>query len=121
MSAPTPPTPLGEAPEQPFGVEIKMADGIFVKQMVIPRAGTMVPQHAHSYDHLSMLAVGAIRVWQDGALAGDFTAPAGIPITAGVKHLFLSLLDNTIVYCIHNISRADHVEIDAEHHIVGQS
>ena len=44
------------AEQQPYGVEIKMADGIFVKQMVLSRAGTMVPQHAHDYDHLSMLA-----------------------------------------------------------------
>jgi hypothetical protein len=49
---------------------------------------------------------------------GDFKAPAGILIRAGVKHIFLSLVDETIVYCIHNLSRSDAVEVLAEHHLV---
>lgn len=106
------------APEQPHGIELHMADDVFIKQMVIPRAGTYVPQHSHAYDHTSMLAKGSIRVWEDGQLTGDFVAPTGIMIKRGVKHTFLSLEDGTIVYCIHNLSRADVVEVLEEHHIL---
>jgi quercetin dioxygenase-like cupin family protein len=105
------------APEQPYGVEIKMADGIFVKQMAIPRAGTIIPQHSHKYDHLSMLARGSVRVWRDGADKGVFHAPTGITIPAGCKHTFRSLEDNTVLYCVHRIDRADEVEILEEHQI----
>lgn len=113
------------AEDQPYGVELKMADGVFIKQMAIPRAGTLIPQHSHKYDHTSMLAVGAIRVWQDGALRGDFTAPTGLTIKAGTKHTFLSLVDDTVVYCIHNIARTGRsgrtgeVEIADEHQFEG--
>jgi hypothetical protein len=99
---------------QPISIEIKMADGVFVKSMMCPRAGTIVPQHAHRYDHLSMLARGAVRVWKDGKMVGVFTAPAGIPIPANSMHTFHTLEPDTLIYCIHNVSRTDDVDIAAE-------
>ena len=101
--------------EQPFGVETHLADGVFVKAMNIPAKGTYVPQHAHAYDHTSMVAVGAVRVWADGKLRGDFAAPHGVFIPAHVKHTMLSLTDTTLVYCIHNVSRSGNVSVAEEH------
>jgi quercetin dioxygenase-like cupin family protein len=110
---------LVRAAEQPYGVEIHTSDGVFIKQMTIPKAGTIVPQHVHSYSHASMLAVGSVRVWKNGVLAAVEKAPKAIEIEAGVAHTFQSLEDNTILYCIHNISRTGEVEIEREHQIVG--
>lgn len=112
---------LGRAPEQPPVVEIKMADGVFIKQMAIAKAGTLIPQHSHAYDHTSMVAVGAVRVWCDGKLLGDFRAPTGILIKAFSKHTFQALEQGTIVYCIHNVSRTGDVEIMEEHRFPGVS
>lgn len=109
---------LTRAEHQPFGVEVFSADNVFVKQMIIPKAGTYVPQHAHKYDHLTMLAAGSIRVWKDGILQGDRSAPTGIEIPAGVKHMFMSLEDGTVAYCIHNLSRPDFAAVVEEHQIV---
>lgn len=106
------------APEQPFGVEIKMADGVFIKQIVIPKAYTYVPQHSHTYDHTSMLAVGAVAVWQDEAFLGRRQAPCGMTIGAGVKHTFMSLEDSTVIYCIHRIDRMGEIEIAEEHQLI---
>jgi len=95
-------------------VEFAMADGTFIKQMYLKDAGMFVPQHSHTYDHTSMLAVGSIRVWCDGDLVGDFNAPKPIDIKAGTKHTFKSLEPNTLVYCIHNLR--DHgLDIESEH------
>ena len=114
------PLVLEMAAQQPYGVEYHMADGVSIKQMHIPLAGTYVPQHAHSYGHTSMLASGSIRVWQDGELRGDYTAPTGLFIEAGTKHRFLSLVPDTIVYCVHNTSRAPGIiQVSEEHHIKG--
>lgn len=104
--------------DQPPVVEIHIIDGIFVKQMLLRRAGQYAPQHAHRYDHLSMLAAGSVRVWADGVCLGDKTAPTGICIPANQKHVFLALEDNSVLYCIHNVSRADSVEITEEHELV---
>jgi len=102
---------------QPVGVDFALPDGVFIKQYLIPECGCYVPQHSHKYDHTTMLAVGAIRVWCDGVLVGDFDAPMPIMIGAGTKHLFQTLAANTLIYCIHNISRTGEVEIIEEHQI----
>ncbi len=103
--------------EQPPVVEFVEADGIFIKQMYLHEVGTLVPQHSHKYEHVSMLACGAVRVWVDGDLVGDFEAPRPIIIQANRKHLFQSLLPDTIIYCIHNIERTGAVEIAEEHQL----
>jgi quercetin dioxygenase-like cupin family protein len=105
--------------EQPPIVEIKMADGIFIKQIFLKKKNTYVPQHSHKYDHTSMLAVGSIAVWEGEIFSGEYSAPTGILIKAGIKHTFKTLEDNTLIYCIHNISRGE-VEILEENHLVGE-
>lgn len=109
---------LEQAAEQPYGVEIKIADDILVKQMFAPKAGTIIPQHGHTYDHTSMLAFGSVEAFVDGKFLGKFTAPTGITIKAKVMHAFMTLEDNTVMYCIHNISRTGEIDIHAEHNIV---
>lgn len=87
---------------QPEKWEFHGADGIFIKQLYLAKAGYVVPQHAHTYDHTSMLATGKMRVWCGDELMGDFTAPTGIFIKANKMHMMLALEDNTTTYCIHN-------------------
>ena len=106
------------AKQPPDDVEFFTEDGVFIKQMYIAKAGTVIPQHSHKYDHTSMLATGSVRVWADGKLIGDRVAPIGIPIKAGVKHAFLSLEDKTIIYCVHRLHETAGVEILEEHNLV---
>lgn len=108
-------------PEQPATVDIVMADGLFAKQTLVPKAGTLLPQHSHTWDHVSFISAGAVRVWNDGACIGDYRAPAGLTIRAGCKHAFLTLADETVISCIHRIDRTGEVEIAAEHHLVEAS
>lgn len=96
-------------------VEFTIQDGIFIKQMHLDRAGMYVPQHSHKYEHASMLASGSVRVWQNDELIGDFKAPIPINIPAEVKHRFMSLEPNTVVYCIHRIDRSGEVDIHDHH------
>lgn len=113
------PNRIQAAAEQPISTEIRMADGVFTKSMVVKRAGTLIPQHSHRYDHVSVLVRGSVSVVADGVHLGDFFAPCGITIKAGVKHLFQALVDDTIVLCVHDIGTAEAVEVLEEHHIVG--
>ncbi len=108
-----------ELAEQPISTEIKMADGVFTKSMVVRKAGTLIPQHSHRYSHVSVLVRGSVRVVTDDDDLGVFEAPAGIVIAAGVKHLFETLVDDTIVLCVHDIGTAEAVEIVEEHQIGG--
>lgn len=106
---------------QPPEIEWAIEDGIFIKQMYLEKKGTVVPQHSHEYDHVSMLAVGSVAVWVDGVLIGEMKAPKPITIKAHKKHTFMSLEDGTTIYCIHNISRTGEVDIHEEHQIGEQS
>ena len=102
---------------QPDTIEFHSVDGVFIKSMGLPKAGIVVPQHSHVYAHLSMLARGSVRVWCDDELLGDFIAPRGIHIKAGAKHTFVSLEPDTLIYCIHNVSRTGEVEILERHEL----
>lgn len=92
-------------------VEIHMADGIFIKQMLCEKAGTFIEQHVHAYDHTLMIAKGSFRVWRGEPHLGDFKAPAGLLIEAGTKHMLQALEPGSLAYCIHNISRTGEVEV----------
>lgn len=109
---------LVPAGEQPHGVEHYTADGVYIRQIVVAKANSLIPQHSHVYSHMTMLVKGSIRVWENGILKGDRAAPTGIFIKAGIKHSFLTLEDDTILYCIHNISRKGSVEIKEEHQVL---
>lgn len=102
-------------------MEFHSADGVFVKEMRIPKAGTIVAQHSHSYDHTTMLAKGRMRVsvvGQHRTEGAVYQAPAGIFIPAKVMHMLESLEDDTIAYCIHR-ERDGGAAVEAEHHIEG--
>ena len=112
---------LSELPAhlQPYGMEIESADGVFIKEMRIPQAGTYVPQHSHEYDHTSLLTSGVVCVWKDGVFDQEYRAPAAIYIKAHVKHTFKSMMDKTVIYCIHNILRSGKIDIAEEHRLIG--
>lgn len=107
------PTEFSKTDEKLFTIEITMTDGVFVKLMGIPRAEMYVSQHTHTYDHSSFVAKGSVMVWVGDDTEGTvFHARQAILIKAHTAHLFMSLEDDTQVYCIHNISRTGEVDVD---------
>lgn len=107
---------LKPADRQPLGQTI-LYGGTFIREMLTPDAGTIIPTHAHTYDHISYLAAGSVRVWRDDVLVGDYMAPAAIQIPARAKHRFLTLEPWTLVLCIHAVAEAEDVDIHEEHHL----
>lgn len=91
-----------QAVEQPPNVEMYVDDDLFVKQIVLARAGYVAPQHSHEYDHATLLAAGSIMSVVD-TVRTLHTAPSILTIKAGTKHLFMALTDNCVLYCIHNL------------------
>ena len=89
--------------EQPEKWEIVTADGVFIKQMYLERRGNIVPQHVHEYDHHTMLATGAVRVWINKHDGKDYHAPCAIFVEAGKQHTFMALKNDTVLYCIHRL------------------
>lgn len=104
-----------EAYERPLQTTIFESDGLYVKQMVAPVAHTVLQQHAHVLSHLTMVAAGKVRISIDGRDDAIYTAPCGVTIEAGVLHWFMTLEDNTILYCIHALATPESLKVLAEH------
>lgn len=106
-----------EASEQPDSVEFSFEDGVFVKSGFFKLAGRIVPQHSHDYPHATFIATGSVAAWAGEEYLGEFHAPSHIPIKAKTKHLFKTLEDNTLIYCIHNVMRNGMVDIHELHEV----
>ncbi len=111
---------LEASDHQPHFVEKITVDGVFILHAHIPKADSLVPQHSHVYDHTTIVAAGRVKVWEDNVLIDEFAAPASILIKAGTKHEFRTLEDDTVLLCVHNVSRTGQVEVAEENQIVGK-
>lgn len=85
------------------------SSGVYAKETRIP-AGQVLVQHAHKYDHLSILAQGSVEVVVDGKKE-ILHAPACLTIEANKHHGVKSLTD-VVWYCVHATDCADEDEID---------
>ena len=111
---------LKASKNQPSVVEIFTSDGVSSMQIQVPDAGSLIPQHSHEYEHITLLAQGKIRAWKDGKYLGEFKAPAHLVIPANSKHTFETLVDDVLLYCIHNVERTGKIDVKEEHQIVGK-
>lgn len=81
-------------------VNIGCVKNLFVRQMHFQNSGDSEQGHAHSFDHLTLLAKGKLSVRINDETT-EFTAPQMIYIKAELKHELVALTDNTVAYCIH--------------------
>lgn len=80
-----------------------------VKQMIVP-AGQVVGKHIHAYGHISILAVGTVRIRRtvDGhpEIPEVLHAPLCLVIEANVEHEIEAITD-TAWFCVHAKSDTD--------------
>jgi len=84
-------------------VEFVEVDDIWVRAYTIPKSKTVLSQHVHTHNHVTLISHGAVEAWQDGETMGRFDAPAVITIPAGKKHAFMALTDDVVLCCLHNL------------------
>lgn len=85
------------------------SSGVYAKETRIS-AGQVLVQHAHKFDHMSILAQGSVEVMVDGK-KDILRAPALLTIEAN-KHHGVKALTDVVWYCIHATSCVDEDEID---------
>ena len=83
--------------------------GLYAKETFIPKDSWLM-QHAHKFDHLSVLAQGSVELIVDG-VTSIIEAPACLTILAGKHHGIRSITD-VVWYCIHATDCTDVAEID---------
>lgn len=83
--------------------------GVYAKETRIP-ANSWLVQHAHKFDHLSILAEGSVELIIDGE-SKIINAPACLTIKANKHHGVRSITD-VIWYCIHATECTDEDTVD---------
>lgn len=88
--------------QQPNEPEFQMnaVDGVWVLQLHFKKAGDTLQTHSHTYNHISLLTNGSVRIVV-GEEQTVYTAPQMIYIDKDTNHKIVALEDNTISYCIH--------------------
>jgi quercetin dioxygenase-like cupin family protein len=84
-------------------IEFAEVDDIWVRAYTLEKARSVISQHVHVHDHITLVSNGSVRVWQDDAEPTEFHAPAIITIPAGSRHKFQALTDNVVLCCLHNL------------------
>jgi hypothetical protein len=102
---------MKRAENQPETLSATVYAGIYYRVWSVADAGTLLPQHAHLWPHLTAVLRGTVRVWRGDEDLGAFAAPATIRIAARQLHSFRTETDDCMLACIHN---ADHADPDGE-------
>ena len=89
--------------------DLKLVDNVFVKMHHFLRVGDTHDGHSHAFDHITLLAAGAVTMKHDNG-EEDFTAPHLIVTPKGVVHQFIAKEPNTIFCCIHAIRDGSDVD-----------
>jgi quercetin dioxygenase-like cupin family protein len=90
-------------------VEHHFGGGVYAKDTRIP-AGTKLEQHAHPFDHLSILAYGTAAVEADG-VRQVVAGPRALLIKAGTVHSVEAITD-VVWFCIHATDETDPSKVD---------
>lgn len=99
--------------------DVKIVDNVFVKLHKFVNAGDTHQGHAHVFDHITLLASGAVRMVHDNG-EQEFIAPHLIVTPKGVTHQFIALEPNTVFCCIHAIRNGSDVDSVAAQDITAQ-
>jgi len=102
---------VGEKRENP-GIQLYVDDWLWTKLISLNK-GEKAEQHVHEFDHPTIVATGAIKVWIDGKYQGVVFSPSIITIKAQQKHEFLAIIDS-VICCVHNLRGEGYPAISEE-------
>jgi len=86
---------------RPGDGEFYVDDWLWLKQYPL-KAGERVDQHVHLFDHVTVIAVGTVRLTIDGVDQGEIVAPKPVTIRALAQHSMVALTD-ALIFCVHNL------------------
>lgn len=89
--------------------DLRLVDNVFVKMHHFAKVGDTITAHAHTFDHITLLAAGSVHMRHDNG-EQTFKAPHLIVTPKGVSHQFTALEPGTVYCCIHAIRDGDGVD-----------
>lgn len=86
--------------------ELQIVDNVFVKMFYTNEVGDKISGHAHTFDHITLLAKGRVMMRADGT-EKEHLAPKLIVTPKGIVHEFEALDHGCIMCCVHAIRDGD--------------
>lgn len=86
--------------------DVKIVDNVFVKMMHLYFTGDKVQGHAHTFDHITLLAKGKVLMRAKDT-EKEHEAPKLIVTPKGVVHEFEALTPDCLLCCVHAIRDGD--------------
>jgi quercetin dioxygenase-like cupin family protein len=84
--------------------------GVYAKEVIISD-GFEVKQHAHTFDHMSVLVEGCAIVWK-GDTQETYFSPAVIEVKAGIEHSVQAVNGRVVWLCIHATDNCNVDDVD---------
>ena len=89
--------------------DIRVVDNVFVKMMQLHFIGDRVEGHAHTFDHITLLAKGSVRMTAKDT-STDYSAPMLIVTPKGIEHAFEALAPDCLICCVHAVRDGEGVD-----------
>lgn len=86
--------------------KMSAAANLWIRQMYFENAGDKNEPHEHTFDHMTLLAHGSIKVTVD-SVSTEFKAPHIIWVAKGKKHYIEALEAGTVAYCVHALKNKE--------------
>lgn len=102
-------------------IQLSFQHNIFVKRMLFKESGLMYCGHNHTYNHVTLVASGRVRVKFGAVPEGNLPEEEKEYMSSSMfvtrsyrEHEITALEDNTVVCCIHAIRSADGEVVDGD-------
>lgn len=89
---------------------IEECEGFYFRTVHLRKTGDRVPQHAHDYNHATLVSSGSVLAFANGESLGYYGAGRAISIKAGMVHEFEAQEDDTRLTCVHDIASAESIK-----------
>jgi quercetin dioxygenase-like cupin family protein len=100
---------------------VLISDNVFVRMFVLPKTGDVHDGHAHTFNHITLLAKGIVEMRTQHTIEPPvkrtYAAPMLLVTPAGLVHEFEALTDDCVLCCIHAIRNGDDLDDIAPHEI----
>lgn len=95
--------PCGDSP----CIQIASVGGVYVHMLVFKESGDANEGHAHTYDHVTLIAPGSRIAIESNGRRTEFEGPHLVVIPAGVAHRMIALEPWSTAVCIHALHAKD--------------
>lgn len=100
---------------------VLIQDNVFVRVFTLPKKGDVHDGHAHTFNHITLLAQGTVEMRTQWGVEPPkkkmYIGPCLLVTPKSLVHEFEAMTDNCVLCCVHAIRSGDELDDIAPHEI----